>query len=43
MTALWITVAILLVVGHHWATMHPIKDGELTDEERTTLNSEAQA
>lgn len=29
-------------VGHHWATMHPVKDDELTDEERTTLYGEAQ-
>ena len=29
-------------VGHHWATMHPVKDEELTSEERTTLYGEAQ-
>jgi hypothetical protein len=28
-------------VGHHWATMHPVKDHELTDQERTTLYGEA--
>ncbi len=29
-------------VGRHWATMRPVKDDELTDEERTTLYGEAQ-
>ncbi len=28
-------------VGHHWTTMHPVKDDELTDEERTSLYGEA--
>jgi hypothetical protein len=29
-------------VGRHWATMHPVTDDELADEERTTLYGEAQ-
>jgi hypothetical protein len=29
-------------VGHHWATMRPVKDDELSDEERTTLYREAE-
>jgi hypothetical protein len=29
-------------VGHHWATMHPIKPSELTDEERISLYGEPQ-
>lgn len=28
-------------VGHHWTTMHPVKEDELTDEERTSLYGEA--
>jgi hypothetical protein len=29
-------------VGHHWATMHPVMDAELTHEERTILYGEVQ-
>jgi hypothetical protein len=28
-------------VGHHWATMHPVKDDELSDQGRITLYGEA--
>jgi hypothetical protein len=29
-------------VGHHWARTRPVKDADLTDEERTPLYGEAQ-
>jgi hypothetical protein len=29
-------------VGHHWATLRPVKDDELTDQERIALYGEAQ-
>jgi hypothetical protein len=28
-------------VGHHWTTMHPVKEDELTEAERTSLYGEA--
>jgi hypothetical protein len=28
-------------VGHHWARMRPVKDADLTDEERTTVYGDA--
>jgi len=29
-------------VGEHWTTMHPVKDAELTDAERTSLYGKAE-
>jgi hypothetical protein len=29
-------------VGHHWAIVHPVKDAELSADERRTLYGEAQ-
>ena len=30
-------------VGHHWTTMHPVKEADLTDDERHQLYGEAGA
>lgn len=30
-------------VGHHWTTMRPVKDADLTDEERRSLYGQAGA
>ena len=27
-------------IGHHWATMHPVKDADLSADERRTLYGE---
>ncbi len=30
-------------VGHHWTTMHPVKEAELSDEDRRRLYGDRQA